>query len=77
MEVEYSHIDFDKTRNDTMALSRHHAAMTRPLSVQEIVTQAEDFDFNINRPLQQWIRACKLLLTEAVICEQDGNLQMA
>ena len=60
-----------------MALSRHHAALNRPLSVQEIVAQAEDFDFNVDRPLQQWIRAGKLLLTEAVICEQDGNLQMA
>ncbi|KAK5130811.1 hypothetical protein LTR08_001645 [Meristemomyces frigidus] len=51
--------------------------MARPLSVQEIVAQAQDFDFNISRPLQQWIRAGKLLLTEAAICEQDGNLQMA
>ncbi|KAK4549212.1 hypothetical protein LTR36_007670 [Oleoguttula mirabilis] len=51
--------------------------MTRPLSVQEIVAQAQDFEFSTNRPIQQWIRAGKMLLTEAAICEQDGNLQMA
>ena len=59
-----------------MALSRHHATMVRPLSVQEITSVAQDFDFNVNQSLQQWFRAGKLLLTEAAICEQDGNLQM-
>lgn len=60
-----------------MALSRHHAALNRPLSVQEIVSQAEDFEFSTTRSLQQWLRAGKLLLTEAALCEEDGNFQMA
>ena len=60
-----------------MALSRHHAAITRPLNVQEIVTQAQDFDYNPERDLQAWLRSARMLLTEAGICEQDGNLQMA
>ncbi|KXT16019.1 hypothetical protein AC579_7113 [Pseudocercospora musae] len=60
-----------------MALSRHHAALTRPRSVEEIVKEAQDFQFNTNRSLQQWLRASKMLLTEAAICEQEGSLAMA
>ncbi|KAL1587153.1 hypothetical protein WHR41_04446 [Cladosporium halotolerans] len=60
-----------------MALSRHHASITRPLNVQEIVEQAQDFDFSPSRDLRAWLRAARMLLTEAAICEQDGNLQMA
>ncbi|EME77998.1 uncharacterized protein MYCFIDRAFT_33645 [Pseudocercospora fijiensis CIRAD86] len=60
-----------------MALSRHHAALTRPRSVEEIVKEAQDFEFNTNRSLQQWLRASKMLLTEAAICEQEGSLAMA
>lgn len=60
-----------------MALSRHHASISRPLNVQEIVAQAQDFDFSTTRDLRAWLRAARMLLTEAAICEQDGNLQMA
>ncbi|KAK5685922.1 hypothetical protein LTS10_002035 [Elasticomyces elasticus] len=60
-----------------MALSRHHHAAMRPLSVKEISAQASQFDFTPHVALQKWIRAAKMLLTEAAICEQDGNLQMA
>ncbi|KAM0716012.1 hypothetical protein Q7P37_008526 [Cladosporium fusiforme] len=60
-----------------MALSRHHASITRPLNIQEIVAQAQDFDFSPARDLRAWLRAARMLLTEAAICEQDGNLQMA
>jgi STAM-binding protein len=63
--------------NSKMALSRHHAGITRPLNVQEIVSQAQDFDFNVGRDLRAWLRSAKMLLTEAVLCERDGNLQMA
>jgi STAM-binding protein len=45
--------------------------------VQEIVAQAQDFDFSTERDLRAWLRAARMLLTEAAICEQDGNLQMA
>ncbi|KAI6810042.1 JAB1/MPN domain-containing protein [Hortaea werneckii] len=60
-----------------MAVSRHHAALTRPLSIPEIVAQAQDFEFSTRTTLQQWLKAAKMLLTEAAICEQDGNIQMA
>lgn len=60
-----------------MALSRHHAATTRPLRIDEIVQQAQDFEFVSNRTLKAWLRSAQMLLTEAAICEQDGNLQMA
>lgn len=60
-----------------MALSRHHAALTRPRSVEEIVREAEDFDFSNARSLGQWLRASRMLLTEAAICEQEGNLPIA
>ena len=60
-----------------MALSRHHAALSRPLNVQEITKEAQNFEFSTNRSLLQWLRAAKMLLTEAAMCEQDGNLQTA
>ncbi|EGP83512.1 uncharacterized protein MYCGRDRAFT_50144 [Zymoseptoria tritici IPO323] len=60
-----------------MALSRHHAALSRPLNVEEIVQEAQNFEFNPNRPLQQWIRAARMLLTEATVCEDEGNIAQA
>lgn len=47
------------------------------MNIQEIVAQAQDFDFSPERDLRAWLRAARMLLTEAAICEQDGNLQMA
>ncbi|KAF2207369.1 hypothetical protein CERZMDRAFT_51302 [Cercospora zeae-maydis SCOH1-5] len=60
-----------------MALSRHHAALTTPRSVEALVQEAQEFEFSPNRALQQWLRAAKMLLTEASICEQEGNLATA
>lgn len=60
-----------------MALSRHHAAFSKPLSVEEIVQEARNFEFNSERPLQQWLRAAQMLLTEAAVCEQEGNFSQA
>lgn len=60
-----------------MALSRHHAAISKPLNIEEIVHLAQQFEFGSNRPLKGWLRSAQMLLTEAAICEQDGNLQMA
>lgn len=60
-----------------MALSHHYAANTRPMNIEQIVKQAQDFEFVPNRTLKAWLRSAQMLLTEAAICEQDGNLQMA
>ncbi|EME40393.1 hypothetical protein DOTSEDRAFT_75006 [Dothistroma septosporum NZE10] len=60
-----------------MALSRHHAAFSRPRTIEEIVHEAQNFDFNTGRSLQQWLRSAKMLLTEASICEEEDNLQTA
>lgn len=60
-----------------MALSRHYSTATRPLTIQEIVRQAQDFDFSTERPLRSWLRSGKMLLIEAAICEHEGNLQQA
>lgn len=62
-----------------MSLSGHRAAALpdRPLSVQEIVASAQDFDFGPHRSLLAWIRSGKMLQTEAANCEHDGDLQMA
>jgi STAM-binding protein len=49
----------------------------RPMNVQEIVAQAQEFDFSTSRDLRQWLRSARMLLTEAAISEQEGNLQMA
>lgn len=47
------------------------------MNVEQIVGMAEDFEFSTNRPLKSWLRAGQMLLTEAAICERDGDLQMA
>ncbi|KAK0823809.1 hypothetical protein LTR33_017613 [Friedmanniomyces endolithicus] len=60
-----------------MALSRQQTTTSIPLSIKEISLQAAQFDFSPNVALQRWIRAAKMLLTEAALCEQDGNLQKA
>lgn len=60
-----------------MALSRHHAAVSRPLNVEEITREGDAFEFTTARSLQQWLRAAKMLLNEAAMCEEDGNYQMA
>lgn len=60
-----------------MALSRHHVGASRPLSVIEIASQAQDFEFYIERPLRSWLRSAKMLLIEAAVCEEEDNLQMA
>ncbi|CAK4030717.1 AMSH-like protease sst2 [Lecanosticta acicola] len=60
-----------------MALSRHHAAVSRPLNVEEITREGDAFEFSTHRSLQQWLRAAKMLLNEAAMCEEDGNYQMA
>ncbi|KAK5113547.1 hypothetical protein LTR62_003416 [Meristemomyces frigidus] len=60
-----------------MPPSRQHGSPTEPVSVAELVVQAQTFDFTPSVALQRWLRAAKLLLTEATICERNGNLQSA
>lgn len=60
-----------------MALSRHNASIQKPQSVQQIAEHARQFEFSVKRPLKSWIRSAQLLVTEAAICVQDGNLQAA
>lgn len=60
-----------------MAVSRHHAAISRPLSVAEIVRMAEEFEYDPSRPLKAWLRSAQMLLTEGMMCEQEDDLQKA
>ncbi|KAK5173169.1 uncharacterized protein LTR77_003291 [Saxophila tyrrhenica] len=60
-----------------MAVPRYSTTSSRPLGVEEIVKQALDYEFISERPLKAWLRSAKLLLTEARICEQDGDIQRA
>lgn len=60
-----------------MASTHHSSGLVKAQSVEEIVQEAANFEFSIHRPLRQWIRSGKQLLTEASFCEDDGNLQMA
>ncbi|EMD00213.1 hypothetical protein BAUCODRAFT_136724 [Baudoinia panamericana UAMH 10762] len=60
-----------------MALSRHHNRTRHPLSAKDLITESENYNFHPSLPLQRWLRAAKLLLIEANICEQDGDVQMA
>jgi len=47
------------------------------LNISALVSRAEDFPFTPTRPLAQWLRAARMLQTEAAHCEADGNLAMA
>lgn len=60
-----------------MALSRANASVSKPMNVQEIVAQAQAFEFSTTRDLRSWLRSARMLLTEAVNCEQDGDLEKA
>nr|POE93197.1 amsh-like protease sst2 [Quercus suber] len=60
-----------------MALSRHHVSFDRPQNVPEIVSEAETFEYSHHRSLQAWLRSARMLNIEAVMCENDGNLQLA
>lgn len=39
--------------------------------------EAQNFEYNNQRPLQQWLRAARMLLTEAAICEEESNFSQA
>ena len=60
-----------------MALSRHSTTLYRPRTIDNIVREAQNFEFTHSRALKNWIRSAQMLLTEAAICEQDGNLETA
>ncbi|KAH0609434.1 uncharacterized protein H6S33_012920 [Morchella sextelata] len=54
-----------------------HYIDSPPLSVQEIVRKAEDFDYNPLVPLRHWLRTADTLLKEAIIYQEEGNEQRA
>ncbi|GAB0138709.1 hypothetical protein EsDP_00006935 [Epichloe bromicola] len=45
---------------------------SRPQSVKELVSQAENFNFNINIPFKHWTRAAETLYQEAAFALSDG-----
>lgn len=45
--------------------------------MQEISTQAGHFEFFSNRPIPAWLRSAKMLLKQAEMSKQDGDLQLA
>ncbi|KAF2862173.1 hypothetical protein K470DRAFT_275526 [Piedraia hortae CBS 480.64] len=53
------------------------ASIDRPLSIREISSRAVDFPFSNRIPFEHWLRIAKLLIREATLCEQDGNISMA
>ncbi|KAF2084525.1 putative endosome-associated ubiquitin isopeptidase [Saccharata proteae CBS 121410] len=54
-----------------------NARVAEPLSVEEIVQQAGNFDYNVLVPLRYWLRSADTLLKEAAIYEREGNDQQA
>ncbi|KFX88214.1 hypothetical protein O988_09118 [Pseudogymnoascus sp. VKM F-3808] len=58
-----------------MAGTSGEAAM--PLSVAEIAARAQDFEYNPYIRLKVWLRTAELLLREAQIYEDEGNIQQA
>lgn len=49
----------------------------KPLSTKELANKAQDFEFNPYIPLKFWIRTSDTLLREALIYEQEDNIQQA
>ncbi|KAL8991336.1 MAG: hypothetical protein Q9177_000209 [Variospora cf. flavescens] len=49
----------------------------QPMSVEEIVQQAENFEYNPLVPFRHWSRSAGTLLKEAEIYESEGNEQQA
>ncbi|KAI9775761.1 MAG: hypothetical protein M1839_000889 [Geoglossum umbratile] len=49
----------------------------RPLSVQEIIKRAEEFEYNPLISLKYWLRTADALQKEASIYEREGNEQQA
>ncbi|KAG6013006.1 hypothetical protein E4U54_007189 [Claviceps lovelessii] len=54
---------------DTRSVTRP----SRPQSVKELVTQAENFNFNTNIPFKHWTRAAETLYQEAAFALSDGD----
>ncbi|KAL1638269.1 hypothetical protein SLS56_000077 [Neofusicoccum ribis] len=50
---------------------------SEPLSVEEIVQQAGNFDYNQMVPLRYWLRSADTIQKEARIYEREGNDQQA
>ncbi|KAA6409089.1 MAG: endosome-associated ubiquitin isopeptidase [Lasallia pustulata] len=51
------------------------AHLSRPMSVEQIVKEAQNFDYNPFIPLRYWLRTAGSLLKEADIYEHEGNDQ--
>ncbi|KFY63713.1 hypothetical protein V496_03740 [Pseudogymnoascus sp. VKM F-4515 (FW-2607)] len=58
-----------------MASTSGEAAM--PMSIAEIAARAQDFEYNPYIRLKVWLRTAELLLREAQIYEDEGNIQQA
>ncbi|MCJ1263378.1 hypothetical protein MMC22_003248 [Lobaria immixta] len=59
-----------------MAEHRHdEPALSRTMSVEQIVRKAQNFDYNPLIPLKYWLRTASTLLKEAAIYEREGNEQ--
>ncbi|KAG6011008.1 hypothetical protein E4U21_000039 [Claviceps maximensis] len=54
---------------DTRSIKRP----SRPQSVKELVSQAENFNFNTNIPFKHWTRAAETLYQEAAFALSDGD----
>ncbi|KAL8733524.1 MAG: hypothetical protein Q9181_003557 [Wetmoreana brouardii] len=52
-------------------------AGTQPMNVEQIVQQAENFEYNPLIPFKHWCRSAGTLLKEAEIYEGEGNEQQA
>ena len=52
--------------------SGEEAAASRPLSVEQIVNKAQNFDYNPLIPLKYWLRTAGTLLKEVRLVTQSG-----
>ncbi|OCL01687.1 hypothetical protein AOQ84DRAFT_401672 [Glonium stellatum] len=58
-----------------MAAIAKPASNVAPMSVEEIVKQANNFEYNFHIPLRYWLRSADTIQKEAQIYEREGNDQ--
>ncbi|KAF2266175.1 hypothetical protein CC78DRAFT_459838 [Lojkania enalia] len=49
------------------------ASLGAPLSVQDVVEQAKNFEYNVHIPLRYWLRTADTMQKEAQVYEAEGN----
>jgi hypothetical protein len=59
----------DQSAGLTVPENHYEVIQSRPMNVERIVEEAQNFDFNIRIPLKYWLRTANTLLKEVSRCQ--------